>query len=106
MSKNYPLKYPTLYICRYIIQALYGNKILLEFDDFDLEQSPGCTKDFLEITESGKGENHTSKRCGNDTRLYVSSTGEISLYFSSNRNGTGKGFRIRYKSKILLLHYL
>ena len=88
-------QYRNNYQCTYIIEAKYGNKVLLEFDEFDLEYSTGCTKDYLKFEEGG---GTTSTRCGNDKRPYFSKTEIIMLEFSSDGSNIGKGFRIRYKS--------
>ena len=101
-SNGYPTQnYPNGDSCKYIIEAKHGDKILLEFDEFDLEQSSNCVNDYLQFSE--QSIDTSVKRCGNDKRPYFSRTKEVVLMFYSNSNVNGKGFRIRYKSTLFLL---
>lgn len=55
-SIGYPtLSYPNNVFCHWHLRGLPGHYLTISFEDFNLQSSPGCTKDFVEIWE-----NHTS----------------------------------------------
>ena len=55
-SVGYPTRlYANNVFCQWHIQGLPGHYLTIRFEDFNLQSSPGCAKDFVEIWE-----NHTS----------------------------------------------
>ncbi len=49
VSPLYPTDYPANEFCDWIIAAPSGHRLRLEFEVFDVETSPNCTKDFLKV---------------------------------------------------------
>ncbi|KAM7303384.1 cubilin-like [Ixodes scapularis] len=59
-SPNYPQPYGPNTRCTYRIEPVPGHcQVEVYFHDFDVESSPGCQKDFLELDK-------TQRNCGND----------------------------------------
>lgn len=55
-SIGYPtLSYPNNLFCQWHLRGLPGHYLTIHFEDFNLQSSPGCAKDFVEIWE-----NHTA----------------------------------------------
>lgn len=58
-SVGYPtLPYPNDLFCQWHLQGPEGHYLSIHFEHFNLQDSPDCTKDFVEIWE-----NHTSGQC-------------------------------------------
>lgn len=51
-SPGFPDEYPDEQICYWHIRVRYGQKIHLQFLDFDVEDDVGCISDYLEIYDS------------------------------------------------------
>lgn len=49
-SPKYPLNYDNNLYCEWIIRVEPSHTISLVFTDFDLEQSSGCTSDYLQVS--------------------------------------------------------
>ncbi|NP_445784.3 cubilin precursor [Rattus norvegicus] len=99
-SIGYPtLPYANNVFCQWFIRGLPGHYLTLSFEDFNLQSSPGCTKDFVEIWE-----NHTSGRvlgryCGNSTPSSVDTSSNVaSVKFVTDGSVTASGFRLQFKS--------
>lgn len=102
-SPQYPNPIPGTLQCLYIISAPAGNRIRLEFDDFELlgKGNPNCKKQGLQYLDPKitNVPGVTKTICGNETPKPIISKGnEIYLLLSStNVNGVEmKGFQIRY----------
>ncbi|XP_071089298.1 uncharacterized protein [Haliotis cracherodii] len=69
-SPGYPGNYSNFLDCRIVVSAPHGYSLVLEFDDFDLEESEGCRYDYLTLSpfpwNSTLAEN-TTRLCGNWT---------------------------------------
>lgn len=51
-SPGFPDEYPDDQICYWHIRVRYGQKIRLQFLEFDVEDDVGCISDYLEIYDS------------------------------------------------------
>lgn len=89
-SPNYPSNYPSNQDCSYLIQGPEcPTYFVLQFLDFSLEESLGCSKDRLEIENQ---DALCKKPAG--VKTYRSQNGILVLKFVSNGQGSGRGFRI------------
>ena len=64
-TPNYPLLYPRTTTCEWILDFGMGMNVTIEFKDFDLEQQPNCTYDYMllfkgnnRVTSPQLGENY------------------------------------------------
>ena len=95
-SPGYPIRdYPNLAVCRYEIHAKHGRRIVVIFDDFQLEQRydtltieqviSGSTASRQGLTGSG----HVGKR-------FFSMVNVLKFEFRSDESVTKRGFLARY----------
>ncbi|KAG0420992.1 hypothetical protein HPB47_003103, partial [Ixodes persulcatus] len=104
-SPNYPQPYGPNTRCTYRIEPVPGHcQVEVYFHDFDVESSPGCQKDFLELDK-------TQRNCGNDLNKAIRATivhegkvpfpdgqsPEIRISFMTDSYGSGKGFHLEYR---------
>ncbi|XP_067139271.1 LOW QUALITY PROTEIN: cubilin-like [Centruroides vittatus] len=96
-TPNYPADYSRDMNCRYIIRRLDNNvcQLNITFIAFDVEYSPNCERDYLEI--------ENEKLCGvitpNSIRLFDLHDQEKILNFRSDFSRTRPGFFIRVTQK-------
>lgn len=97
-SPNYPQQYGPNTRCTYRIEPVPGHcQVEMYFHDFDVESSPGCEKDYLEIDK-------TQRNCGNDLNKGIrkvpfpdGQSSEIRILFMTDSYGSGKGFHLEYR---------
>lgn len=84
-------------LCTYEINVPEKNLIKLEFQDFDLELSPNCTGDSLNIMET---QNVISASYCGDTNpdTYVSSFNSLILALKVNKGAKHRGFKLSYST--------
>ncbi|XP_063396516.1 mannan-binding lectin serine protease 1-like [Mytilus trossulus] len=93
-STNYPRPYPSEEDKEWRMSQEYGKwQIILV--DFQLQNSIGCSKDYLEINE----ENSQPKRlCGRKSKQSIISIGsKVRLHFHSDDQDEARGFRLTVK---------
>ncbi|GFT85026.1 protocadherin Fat 1 [Nephila pilipes] len=94
-SPGFPGNYPDNIKCHYHITAPKGQKIVLQFSDFVLEESQSCEYDILTVTE----EDRRWYRCGDwETKIkllrYVSHKHSVNMIFTTDYSHSFKGFKI------------
>ncbi|XP_012058439.1 PREDICTED: uncharacterized protein LOC105621579 [Atta cephalotes] len=95
-SPNYPELYPNSTDCVRVLEADKGMLLKLDFrDEFELEDSPDCRFDFLEIRDGQYGySNLLGNFCGTNFPPEITSkTRYLWLRFHSDENIEGKGFK-------------
>ncbi|KAK2531299.1 Cubn [Columba livia] len=97
-SPGYPEPYPLNTECVWMILSSPGNRLQLSFIAFQLEDSAGCTKDYLEIREGNNTGVLAGRFCGNSLPSnYTSTVGHILwVKFVSDSSGTAVGFRATF----------
>lgn len=81
--------------CVWILNSSPGNRISLTFSEFDIESSPNCDRDYLEIRENSPSGKLLGAFCGNTIDPITSNT-KLWIKFRSDSSGTGKGFLGEY----------
>ncbi|XP_049269090.1 cubilin [Rhipicephalus sanguineus] len=97
-SPNYPQPYGPNARCTYRLEPVPGHcHVEMYFHHFDVESSPGCMKDFLEVDK-------TQRHCGNDLNKAIRKfpfpdgpSPEIRILFMTDGYGGGKGFHLEYR---------
>lgn len=95
-SPNYPKSYPNDTDCYRLLEADKGMLLKLDFrDEFNLEDSPDCRFDYLEVLDGQYGySNSLGKFCGTNFPPEITSkTRFLWLRFHSDENIEGKGFK-------------
>nr|XP_020668309.1 low-density lipoprotein receptor-related protein 3 isoform X4 [Pogona vitticeps] len=96
-SPSWPLNYPPAVNCSWYIQGDRGDVITISFKNFDLEDSPKCSVDWLMIGPSSKREEY--KVCGSlIPPSFISARDHIWIFFHSDASSSGQaqGFRLSY----------
>ncbi|XP_061468930.1 tumor necrosis factor-inducible gene 6 protein [Rhineura floridana] len=97
-TPGYPNEYENDQICYWHIRVKYGQRIQIQFLDFDLEDDTACTADYLEIYDSYDDVNgFVGRYCGDELPENVISTGNVmTLKFLSDASVIAGGFQIKY----------
>ncbi|CAL8100723.1 unnamed protein product [Orchesella dallaii] len=109
-SPAYPSAYPDNIVCVTTIETVPGYKLILSFDEFFLEESPGCQYDSLEILEiqaDAKAESTSTpsarpSRTNQQPKTSRSTTTRIN---NGNVNKGGKKICGDWTKKLKLLRY-
>ncbi|XP_056415274.1 discoidin, CUB and LCCL domain-containing protein 2 isoform X1 [Hyla sarda] len=102
-SKNYPNTYPNSTVCEWKIQMKPGERILLKFGDFDIEDVDSCHSSYLRIYD-GFGASRTelgAKYCGLALKpedMVESKSHEVTVLFMSGIHISGRGFLASYST--------
>ncbi|KAM5179444.1 discoidin, CUB and LCCL domain-containing protein 2 isoform 2-T3 [Mantella aurantiaca] len=100
-SKNYPNTYPNNTVCEWKILVKSGERILLKFGDFDIEDVDSCHSSYLRVFD-GSGTARTelgAKYCGFALRpedVIESKSHEVTVLFMSGTHISGRGFQASY----------
>ena len=81
----------TTYMVKCFLYSLQRFELL--FDHFDLEDSPDCLNDYLEMTAN----NRTQTYCGSNAPSLMQYDGPITLKFHSDFIINGTGFNLTYR---------
>ncbi|XP_072144593.1 uncharacterized protein [Dermacentor andersoni] len=101
-SIDYPKPYVNNHRCAWLIVAPPSHYINVTFEDFDLPSAEHCASDYLEFYDGRdqEQENLIGRYCNNSMppRNVVSSWNTLSIVFSTDGKGTGRGFALSYQS--------
>ncbi|XP_024431584.2 cubilin [Desmodus rotundus] len=98
--------YPTLpymddLFCEWHLQGASGHYLTIHFDDFNLQNSSGCEKDFVEIWENHTSGNLLGRYCGNTVPDRIDTSGNVALVrFVTDGSLTASGFRLWFDSSL------
>ncbi|GAB6032010.1 hypothetical protein CHUAL_010385 [Chamberlinius hualienensis] len=107
-SPNYPQNYPVNQRCRWIFHRSVNEYMYLKFDDFQLESSANCQKDYLSISSlygldstqlsiaNGETQIPTLKYCGSTIPPQLLVVPPFTINFASDGDGVAKGFSLQY----------
>uniref|UniRef100_A0A8D2MKW5 Tumor necrosis factor, alpha-induced protein 6 n=1 Tax=Zonotrichia albicollis TaxID=44394 RepID=A0A8D2MKW5_ZONAL len=99
-SPGYPNEYENNQVCYWHIRVRYGQRIHLQFLEFDVEDDIACQGDFLEVYDSYDDVNgFVGRFCGDELPDDIISTGNVmTLKFLTDGSVTAGGFQIRYSA--------
>ncbi|KAF4529657.1 hypothetical protein B566_EDAN017693, partial [Ephemera danica] len=96
-TPKYPLSYPNNIECIWTINTSPGNKALVTFGLFDIEESDNCNGDYLEIRSDLTGAGPLlGVFCGNTVPNNITATATLWIKFRSDNDGTSSGFLAYY----------
>ncbi|XP_063696850.1 cubilin homolog [Culicoides brevitarsis] len=104
-SPNFPQEYPHKLQCEWKIETYKGNKVYVEFTDFDFEVSHGwsqntCPYDYVKVTQYQKNETvQMNKYCDEKPKSFTSVDNQVSILMSTDQSGRGKGFRLEWSTE-------
>ncbi|XP_075408563.1 cubilin [Tenrec ecaudatus] len=101
-SIGYPtLPYQDDLFCEWQLEAPSGHSITVHFEDFHLQNSTSCEKDFVEIWDNHINGNSLGRFCGNTFPDSVETSGNVALVrFVTDGSLTASGFRLRFESSV------
>ncbi|XP_010605410.1 cubilin [Fukomys damarensis] len=101
-SIGYPvLPYPNNLFCQWKLQGLPGHYLIIRFEDFNLQNSSGCEKDFVEIWENLIPERLLGRYCGNAIPQSIETSGDVaSVRFVTDGSLIASGFQLRFESSL------
>ncbi|EDV28197.1 uncharacterized protein TRIADDRAFT_53561 [Trichoplax adhaerens] len=101
-SPHYPSNYDNRSFCTWTLTTQPGFVLTLTFTNFNLQQSTGCTADFLQINNGpASGSPLLAKLCGSTLPGPFTSSGDaLYLMFRTDTNVTAPGFRLVYSSQL------
>uniref|UniRef100_A0A8C5UZ61 Cubilin n=1 Tax=Microcebus murinus TaxID=30608 RepID=A0A8C5UZ61_MICMU len=101
-SVGYPtLPYTDNLICEWHLQGLSGHYLTISFEDFNLQNSSGCERDFVEIWDNHTSGNVLGKYCGNAIPDSIDTSSNVALVrFVTDDSITASGFRLRFESSL------
>ncbi|XP_004860031.1 cubilin [Heterocephalus glaber] len=101
-SIGYPtLPYPNNLFCQWQLQGLPGHYLTIHFEDFNLQNSSGCEKDFVEIWENLIPARLLGRYCGNAIPQSIDTSSDVaSVRFVTDDSLTAPGFRLWFESSL------
>uniref|UniRef100_A0A8W8M1H0 CUB domain-containing protein n=1 Tax=Magallana gigas TaxID=29159 RepID=A0A8W8M1H0_MAGGI len=85
--------------CRWEIQAGPDQMVALVSTEWAVEESPGCTWDYLEIRDGWENSSASvGKFCGYKPLRFLSESNKVYLYFVSDGFFQDNGFRLTFKT--------
>ncbi|XP_042541866.1 cubilin [Dipodomys spectabilis] len=101
-SIGYPsLPYPHNSLCQWHLQGLQGHYLTIRFEDINLQDSPGCGKDFVEIWENNTSAHLLGRYCGNTIPARIETSSNVALVrFVTDDSVASLGFRLQFQSSI------
>ncbi|XP_008147050.2 cubilin [Eptesicus fuscus] len=101
-SIGYPtLAYSDDLLCEWHLRGPSGHYLTIHFEDFNLQNSSGCEKDFVEIWENHTSGNLLGRYCGNLLPDSVDTSSNVALVrFVTDASLTASGFRLRFESSL------
>lgn len=98
-SPRYPMNYSNDLDCDWRLTGALDHLLEVQLEIFDLEQSPNCSADYLEVMNGGGTDSPLIGRfCGTSipTRM-PSFSHELRLRLHTDSANTGRGFRLRWR---------
>ncbi|NP_001003148.2 cubilin precursor [Canis lupus familiaris] len=101
-SSGYPtLPYRDNSFCEWHLKGPSGHYLTIHFEDFHLQNSSGCEKDFVEIWENHTSGNLLGRYCGNTIPDSIDTSSNVALVrFVTDGSVTASGFRLRFESSM------
>uniref|UniRef100_A0A8C6UEB2 Tumor necrosis factor-inducible gene 6 protein n=1 Tax=Neogobius melanostomus TaxID=47308 RepID=A0A8C6UEB2_9GOBI len=99
-SPGFPEEYQNEQICYWHIRVRLGQRVHLQFLEFDVEDDIDCLADYLEVYDSYDDvTGFVGRFCGDYLPYDIISTGNVmTLKFLSDASVTAGGFQLQYKA--------
>ena len=100
-TPNYPLNYPLDKVCSWIIKVQPGDKVVLTFQTFVLEDNAICQYDYVLIRDGSSSKSPMiGKFCGTSRPATITSAGNyLWLEFRSDSTATRRGFKAIWEAE-------
>jgi len=105
-SPSFPGSYPLSTECVWTVSASAGNRVLVSFRQFELQDSEFCNGDYLEVRSENGGGQLIGHYCGNQIPTNITAENKIWIKFRSDDEGTAAGFMADYTLRKVSLNFL
>ncbi|KAF2368216.1 EGF-like domain, partial [Trinorchestia longiramus] len=95
-SPFYPDSYPNGYDCIWTITAGAGNRVQLNFPQFELVENENCNTDYVEVHEGDASGPLLLHNCSNTPPSVLTAWDALWVRFRSGDSGTAAGFLASY----------
>ena len=93
-SPNFPSSYPKNVTCTWNITADLGHILNMTFVSMDIENSPGCMKDYVQMRLGSSAS--MQRYCNSVPGIIFSEDGWVQIVFTSDGNGENSGFNLTW----------
>ena len=99
-TPNYPLNYPVDKACAWVVKTQPGDKVVLTFETFALEDNSVCQYDYVIIRDGSTSKSPMiGKFCGTSRPATITSTHNfLWIGFRSDSSTTKQGFKAVWKA--------
>lgn len=100
-TPNYPNNYPVDKVCAWVIETQTGDKVVLTFETFALEDNSVCQYDYVLIRDGSSARSPmVGKFCGTSRPATITSTGNfLWIGFRSDSSTTKMGFKASWTTE-------
>ncbi|XP_031624566.1 cubilin homolog [Contarinia nasturtii] len=95
-SPGYPKTYTNNIECEWTIRSSPGNKMAININVLEIDETEHCNGDYLEIRENNSGGKVIGIYCGNNIPPTLPHANTYWLKFRSDNDGVGRGFLLEY----------
>ncbi|GCB64281.1 hypothetical protein scyTo_0009788, partial [Scyliorhinus torazame] len=100
-SPGYPSHYSNNSQCEWLLEGPEGHYLTITFSAFNLESTPDCIKEFVEIREYNASGRLLGRHCDNTLPSAVDTSSSIAyVKFSTDGSGSGSGFSLQFEASI------
>ncbi|KAI4562255.1 hypothetical protein MJT46_011217 [Ovis ammon polii x Ovis aries] len=101
-SNGYPTQpYTDDLFCEWHLRGPLGHYLTIHFEDFNLQNSSGCERDFVEIWENHTSGTLLGRYCGSSIPNSIDTSSNVALVrFVTDGSLSASGFRIRFDSSL------
>ncbi|XP_013879229.1 cubilin [Austrofundulus limnaeus] len=93
--------YPDSSSCEWYLEGPTGHYLTLSFGNFSLQNTPGCTADYVELREYNASGRLLGRHCGNNLPASVDTSDSFAyVKFVSDTSGNAAGFRLTFEASI------
>ncbi|KAJ8307340.1 hypothetical protein KUTeg_015424, partial [Tegillarca granosa] len=102
LSPSYPDNYPLDTECVWTFSIAPGNRIMISFSLFNIEEHETCNSDYVEFREADVNGRLIGRFCGTNTPGNITAINGLWMKFRSDSENTGIGFMGQYSTSRLL----
>uniref|UniRef100_A0A3B5AXX3 Cubilin n=1 Tax=Stegastes partitus TaxID=144197 RepID=A0A3B5AXX3_9TELE len=93
--------YPDSTSCEWYLEGPTGHYLTLSYESFNLQASPSCSADYVEIREYNASGNLLIRHCGTDLPLSMDTSDSFAyVRFVSDGSVTAAGFKLLFEASV------
>ncbi|CAM9270170.1 unnamed protein product, partial [Lampetra planeri] len=93
--------YPDSSNCQWFLEGPTGHYLTLRYLSFSLDDTPGCTGDYLEVREYNASGPLLSRHCGTNPPISIDTSDSFAyVRFVSDASGNAAGFSLTFEASV------